>query len=301
MTLSINKPWPAPPALTDQPMLAPLAPLFQQLSRQAVTDWPTLPDYQALLNYFAGDIYSHNQQPIRFVSQDRVASTFASQYEARIFLTGEVQTRLQSWHDFFQVCIWSLFPATKVALNALHYHAARSRLHDEPPQTNRSPLENALTLFDECGAIILTDDPALLDLIEQFSWQELFWQRRQHCQRHLRCMLFGHALYEKSLQPYIGMTANSLLLLVSEDFLKLDDLSLICQLDQHLHRHFASAAHSFKPTDLHPFPLLGMPGWHQENNRQAFYQNRDYFRNGRSKKPVTQALTRDYKAVTPVL
>ena len=39
-----------------------------------------------------------------------------------------------------------------------------------------------------------------------------------------------------------------------------------------------------KPRDLHPFPLLGLPGWDKNNERESYYDNSDYFRPGRARK-----------------
>ena len=39
---------------------------------------------------------------IRFVAQDTRSSDFDDGYEPRIYLRGEVQTRENSWHDFFK-------------------------------------------------------------------------------------------------------------------------------------------------------------------------------------------------------
>ena len=35
--------------------------------------------------------------------------------------------------------------------------------------------------------------------------------------------------------------------------------------------------------DLHPFPLLGIPGWHPENEQEIFYKNKAYFRDKKTK------------------
>ncbi|NIQ10006.1 MAG: DUF3025 domain-containing protein, partial [Gammaproteobacteria bacterium] len=129
------------------------------------------------------------------------ASSFQEQYEPRIYLRGEVQTRRHNWHDFFQVLVWSAFPDTKKTINALHYVSAQQRLN-EKGHTNRSPTENMLALFDECGAVLLSSDPALLKMIRNFEWHELFWLNREKLLRSLRCIVFGHAMYEKALNPY---------------------------------------------------------------------------------------------------
>jgi hypothetical protein len=47
-------------------------------------------------------------------------------YECRIWETGEVETRPDNWHDFFNALVWLSFPQTKIAVSASP-HAAPCR------------------------------------------------------------------------------------------------------------------------------------------------------------------------------
>lgn len=265
-----------PGFLTLSPLYAPLQNVAAEFSNWS--QWPALADYQRLLHARAGTVSSAGGAAIHFVAQDGKAVQFADHYEPRIYLCGEVQTRCENWHDFFQVLVWCLFPQTKVQLNALHYDAARQRFAAQPPQPNRSPVENAVTLFDECGAIVVSSDDSLLGLIHQHRWKELFWQQRNTVQQHLRCIVFGHALYEKALNPYPGMTAHALLLPVQTDFHELTADRQIRFLDNVLSETFAQPREQITTGLFSPFPVLGMPGWYAGNDNAGFYDNRDYFR-----------------------
>ena len=266
------------PLCLDTPLFEPLSPLAPELQKSP-THWPSLDNYQHILNTNEKAVQTKNNKTIRFVEQSDRPSCFEDHYENRIYLTGEVQTRLQNWHDFFQVLVWRTFPKIKVELNARHYQAAIDRKHNTAASKNRSPIENAITLFDECGAIILSSDMQLLELVKQHQWKELFWHRRPYFDQHFKCVVFGHALYEKAIAPYIGMTAHCVLLTVPADLLTQPLHAILNYCDNHVAQDFTYQKQRIRsPKDLHPFPILGMPGWHSENSQESFYDNTSYFR-----------------------
>jgi hypothetical protein len=200
---------------------------------------------------------------IRFVAQEQKDDIFENGYEPRIFLKGEVQTRENSWHDFFNALVWHAFPQTKRMINALQYENQRSRY----PNKDRLPAENMLTLFDENGAVVLSQNDMLLELIREHQWHELFWRRREEVKRDLRIVIIGHGLYEKCLSPYVGMIAQALLLPAR------NERSIDTYVSEFLMSHKALT------TDLlSPLPILGIPGWWPDNNNENFYANKNYFR-----------------------
>lgn len=231
---------------------------------------------QALVNFqqdkYFPDISELNQKlsvdGIKFVQQASKSHDFSSGYEPRIYEKGEVQTRDRSWHDFFNALVWDQFTKTKKIINGLHYHLQRQRL----PEKKRLPAENMLTLFDENGVIVLSQDPELLELIRQQHWKKLFWERRESVKKDLHVFIFGHGLCEKLLNPYIGVTGKALLL-HHEATSQIDDLVAQFISDNKL---------NLSPALLSPLPVLGIPGWWPENEEEKFYDNREYFRD---KKP----------------
>lgn len=262
----------------QSPLFSPLIPAYQIL-RHSHSHWPVLHDYQALLK---PDILNNNQKPITFVTQADFCEKFEDQYEPRIFLTGEVQTRLNNWHDFFQVLIWKIFPETKSLLNALHFKFASERNKEMPLNKQRTAVENFLTLFDECGIIVASSDEKLLTMIKSFQWPSLFLNNRDQFSACIECFVFGHAMYEKALNPYIGMTAHAVLLPVELEFFKKCMQEKLQFLDI-LVKNWIRTQDKLKPDTLHPFPLLGVPGWYQGRQDKAFYDNSNYFRPGRSR------------------
>lgn len=264
------------------------APLFFPLQLQAEllssnpNQWPSLQDYQHLVEQQPGSLRSLSGAPIEFVPQADKPLRWQDDYEPRIYLTGEVQTRLHNWHDFFQVLVWTTFPKTKAVLNARHYHAIRQRKQSNPGSKQRSPLENALTQFDECGAIVVASQKDLLQLIREFRWKELFWHHRSVLANQLQCFVFGHAVYEKALKPYIGLTAHAILHEVETGFFAWPLAQQLNYLDNKTAQAFAHDLYS-SPKRLQPFPLLGMPQW-DDNDKESYYDNRNYFRPGRKER-----------------
>jgi hypothetical protein len=216
------------------------------------------------------------------VPQSPKPKEFEEYYAPRIYLTGELQTRQENWHDYFQVITWRLFPVSKAVINERHYYAAKDRFQEGGERGKRSPLENYLSLFDECGAVIVYSDPVFADMVRQFEWKDLFWKNRFAFDLSIACFTFGHAMYEKYFNSYIGMTANCILLQEDAGFFDLNLENQIQIIDKDLARHLSDTSVYSEPKHLHPLPVLGIPGWHSGNNQETFYNNTAYFRPKRS-------------------
>lgn len=272
-----------PHFLSQHGIFWPLIPFASEFV-QSHRDWPDLRDYQQFLDSCENPVLTESGKKVTFVSQEQKVQQLEEGYEPRIFLKGEVQTRLQNWHDFFQVLVWRMFPGTKALINALHARAIMTRVEQAGENSSRGPLENALTQFDECGAVILSSRVELLQLVRDFAWKRLFWEKRDDVQQHLKCVVFGHAIYEKAINPYLGMTAHGVLVLVDDAVLQGTTTQLISVADRELQALFSLPNGITSPQDFCPFPLLGVPGWHTDNDQENFYNNRDYFRPGRRSK-----------------
>jgi len=228
-----------------------------------LTEWPDISLY--------ADIFKKHDHKITPVAQSTSINSFEDQYEPRVYLKRELQTRTQNWHDFFNAIIWLKFPKTKKTLNDLHFLQAKQRKKG----SNRSTLENRITQFDECGAIVITNNKKLIGLIKNHQWEELFIKNSNAFEENIKCIIFGHAMFEKALNPYIGMTCHCLLI-ESNEFLediKNDDFSKIDQKIADLWKNKISRA----PLKLNALPVLGIPGFWPEQN-SLFYKNTEYFR-----------------------
>ena len=279
MKLNVQEPW-TPDFVRLSPIFTPLV-LWAEKFSQFKEGWPDLKDYQFILDELPQPILTQSGQALKIVDQDGKPGHFTDHYAPRIYLSGEIQTRTENWHDFFQFLTWFMFPKTKAVINAIHIPAAQSRIENETDLGRRSPIENMLSLFDEGGAVILCSDDSMLQLIRDFKWKELFWQRRDELESKLKLVTFGHALYEKGLSPYVGMTANCILLHVEPEIVLQNNQQQLDWIDNMLSKLFSSGESYKKPKDLSPFPLLGLPGWDRNNEMEIYYENEKYFRAGR--------------------
>ncbi|MBL1277801.1 MAG: DUF3025 domain-containing protein [Ectothiorhodospiraceae bacterium] len=237
----------------------------------AENTWPSLEEFST--EFTKRNIQSQNGAFIQSVGQGAAPEKFDDHYESRIYLKGELQTRLENWHDYFNAMCWLQFPKIKASLNVIHFECSKTR----KAGTNRSLLENAVTLFDECGAVIVADDDVLLDLIRGHEWDNLFCDNREAFGKNIQCYVFGHAMHEKSLAPYLGMTTHTVLLKKTTDFFTLAYSEQLKEIDQIVAGMWDDRRIQ-RTKDLQPFPLLGVPGWWHEKQDESFYSNVGYFR-----------------------
>lgn len=191
-------------------------------------------------------------------------------YEQFIFETGSIPTR-GNLHDFFNGLVWLRFPQAKLRMNQLQAAAIAS----EGVQPVRGPLRDALTLFDENGAI-LQAPPALWAALRARQWHRLFVELRPQWE-HARLVLVGHALLEKLVSPRKPMVAH-----VYEAEAAPGSMDSIGSLDHWLARELQPRPWSAKP--FAPLPVLGVPGWWPANEEPGFYADPQVFR------PPRQAL-----------
>jgi hypothetical protein len=248
--------------------------------------WPE----HAELTRAATGIVLASGAPLSFVPP-RAAAADRSYYELHIAATGEVETRSRNWHDVFNALVWITFPRAKASINAQHarlLHAGGAR-----ESRSRSPTRDALTLFDEGGIAVASSSPDLLRLIYDFGWKELFWSRREQLARHVDFVGFGHAMYEQSLAPFIGMVAKTVFLPVEEGFNALPWEARRERVDRMLEAHFAEPVRFASPRLMAPMPVLGIPGWHPDSAREAFYDDPVHFRGPRPRtlRPLPPGLT----------
>ena len=241
--------------------------------------WPSCDELNRVIALRHRTVTNAAGRPLRFVGQQLRHKTFEDKYEPRIFLRGEVQVRSCNWHDLFNALVWLTFPAAKAALNERHYRELERRRAGGAQ--DRGPAQDALTLFDEGGVIVAASDPALAALLTGFEWKQLFWHRRTEVLQRMRFYLFGHALYEKALAPFTGVTGRGVIFEVEDAFFELPPATQLTALDARLAAHIGNAARLVTTRELAPVPILGVPGWCEDNARERYYDNPDYFRPAR--------------------
>lgn len=265
-----------PAALLQSPLYAPLQPVLARLEAQ---NFPTLNDFNHLLAHEQATIIVKSGHGLRFVPQELGRLGFEAQYEPRCYLTGEVQTRPENWHDLFNALVWLTFPKAKASINRRHYLALANQSGSEDSQRGR--VRDMATLLDESGVIVVTANAELAELLRTFQWKDLFWRRREQVNEQMGFYIFGHGLYEKALQPYVGMTGQGLILDMPAEFFGWTLQRRLDFLDERVAEYLDEPTHCLAPRELHPVSLLGIPGWSEENKLAEYYDNTSYFRPSR--------------------
>jgi Protein of unknown function (DUF3025) len=213
--------------------------------------------------------------PITFAPQSSLPHSTA--YERFIFETRTVPTR-DNLHDFFNGLAWLLLPQTKAVLNR-QQHLAITR---DGIGGVRGRLRDAATVFDENGAVLLTDGARQTAMVT--AWQRRDWSAVFGLHRALWSpapVLFGHALLEKLQQPRKAITAHVLIVPCADagtvDSLQALDAVLAPALDSAL-----NAVAEGAPKPFLPLPVLGVPRWWPDNEDPRFYDDAAVFRPART-------------------
>ena len=217
----------------------------------------------------AKDARTVRGKPVRFVKPRERSDRERPYYEQHIAETGEVETREANWHDLFNALVWISFPRAKAAINA--QHAAILEERGEQEAKRRSPERDALTLFDEGGIVVASSDARVFERIRAFAWKDLFWHDRAALAATTRFVAFGHNLFEKMLDPHLGIVAKTIFVPLCAPF----------DADAALAAHFSTRANFASPRAMAPMPVLGIPGWHPGTQTEVFYDDKDHFRGSR--------------------
>lgn len=196
--------------------------------------------------------------PLRFVPQ--AALPAGEPYEKFIARTACCPVR-EGLHDFFNGLCWIAFPEAKRALNRLQ----AAQIARDGIGGRRGAVRDAVTVFDENGALLHAPDPLWQALLAR-DWSRLFIELRplwdQAC-----LVVFGHAMLEKLAQPRKDLTAHVWCA---------DAPAAAGELDGWLAAQISAAALAAKP--FTPLPLLGVPGWWAPNAGLSFYDDPLVFR-----------------------
>ena len=204
---------------------------------------------------------------VRFVPQAALPAGMA--YEQFIHTQGRVPTR-DNLHDFFNGLMWLHYPATKQRFNQLQAQAIAL----DGVGAVRGPVRDALTVFDENGAVLLAH-PELHAALAARQWRRLCVELRP-LWRQARLLILGHALLEKLVSPRKSITAH-----IYQARIAINNIAVV---DQDLARDLTAPWLAAKP--FHPLPVLGVPGWWPDNENFCFYDDSVVFRGARQ---LTQA------------
>lgn len=216
----------------DRARPSPFAPLCRAMARfRGFAAWPRPADWNAALAD-ASDLHAARGQAICFVLQaprpsrarrrTAAAVTHDGTYDGQIYTRGEVPSRADNWHDFFNMLVWASFPRAKRAVNArqyaaasVHFAAAPAPAGDElvrggvprsvPAGAARTRLpgartreQDALAMLDEGGLLLLCRDAAAARTAERALASDRPGAAlgAEAASRAVVPLVFGHALYE---------------------------------------------------------------------------------------------------------
>jgi hypothetical protein len=218
-------------------------------------------------------------------------------YEAFIHAQQRIPTR-DNLHDFFNGLCWLRFGRSKRRLNQLQaQEIARQGVAQQ-----RGALRDALTVFDE-NAILLQAPDGLWQALCARDWPSLFAHQRHHWGQ-VRINVFGHALLEKLVQPYVAITGHawrvgstpvtSAPLVEPREPATPMPTQTQMQMQMQIHSPAHAAPHADAQLDawlcdslqedhlrrkaFAPLPVLGIPGWWLPNETKGFYAQTHVFR-----------------------
>ena len=257
------------PSLTERPvdyagrvLFEPLAPLLR--------GFDTLPAPAALNDALRPTEMDAPPLP-RFVAAETLSYP---SYEGHVAHHGEVPTRSHDWHDFFNALAWRIWPRSKTALNHAHIAALATR----EPGAPRCRRRDALTQFDECGLLVVSHDARILDALARHAWHDVFVHARADLARSTRFLVFGHALWDQLRAPFHGLCAKTLHRHVPAAWFEQDTAARHADLDTWLAAQILDPALLTTPRQMHPLPVLGIPGVTADSENPAYYDDTKQFR-----------------------
>ncbi|MEN9776232.1 MAG: hypothetical protein RL322_3302 [Pseudomonadota bacterium] len=233
------------------------------------------------------DLRTLDGRPLRFVESTDAFDASASAYEQRIWAHGQILTRSTgrgACHDGFNALCWLAFPALRARLNAVQAAALVQASTSVPSTTGpagRGWVRDQVTLFDESGVVLVTRERGLADALRRADWLDLFGTRRASWSGSARVWVVGHALHEKLIQPYKALCGRVLVLDGDPDASRETvDQAASEALSRALSGDLEPDAKAEGPrrAALPVMPLMGLPGWCDDNEDPAFYQDPLVFR-----------------------
>lgn len=243
-----------PAAFDESPWYRFLDPALSQLR-----DSPAFPPPEAFALLYAQAAEPLGLPPLTFIASPpkkprrrvrREPVVLGELYEGQIMERGQVPTRRDDWHDFFNALAFVRFPRAKRALHARQYRLLAARL---APGTRKLPgartrEQDALSLFDEGGIALAVEPEALAQGPE--AWSD--WLASGAA----RAVPFGHALFEHLVA---GLHTLGTLHVVPLAHRGLDPSALCAELDAALGEALADPAQFTEPSEARGVALKDLP------------------------------------------
>jgi hypothetical protein len=183
--------------------------------------WPTLGDYEReleTLRTLTGSRFPAlgvAPSPVRARRAKRESLALEELYDGRIALTGQVYCLNASYHDLFNVIVFSAFPLAKRALHARQFSALSRWVAPELGKPaaripgRRTREQDALTIFDEGGAVLVMT--ATMKAQFQASTEPLEVAPFAP-ESGVIPLLFGHALLEHLYDDHRALRSSGIVL-----------------------------------------------------------------------------------------
>ncbi|MEN9825263.1 MAG: hypothetical protein RI953_1008 [Pseudomonadota bacterium] len=264
---------------------------WRRLFLHHVSAFPALEELSRIARCDAvSNVYSGGGFPVSFVRQQRIMRNrraelgWRANYQLRIFLSGEVPTRPDNWHDFFNAWTWIYLPRLKAAINARHFHCMdeNSEFPWRMSGGNRNREQDMLTVFDEGGLVVVTDDDDIWKMISHRQWRELFLENGPNLHQRACFIPVGHALFECALIGHPRLHASCIRVRSNiKRFSFANETATrrsLAAIDELAALEIARRELLMTPDDLHALPIWGIPGWHSRAGEEKFIADTAYFR-----------------------
>lgn len=194
----------------------------------------------------------------------------ALEFEQRLVQHNELIVRDHNLHDTVNALVWYTFPHTKRAISEAHVALGAANTANGRPRRR-----DVLTLFDEAGALILSQRDDLRALHEAHEWKQLFVANRREFVRDCRVILFGHGTLEQiGSNPHRALTVKALWLPLAND-------ASLHTIDSKLSQGVSTGEYLAESERRLALPILGVPGWFPESEDVGFYEDLSVFRGKR--------------------
>jgi hypothetical protein len=233
-----------PALLTKSPLFEPFSALYEPWC--ARSHWPTLEEYTALFERQRKE-RCPRVAPLSFAPAEPKRSRarrdspldLANLYDGRIALKAEVPCLSESYHDLFNVLMWSAFPRAKRALHGRQYRALRGWLAEGASRlpNRRTREQDALTVFDEGGSVLVVEQEA--------HWRSCAEPTSLDSTQPVHWYLFGHALMEHV--AYGREAVRSAALLITYPGKLPEPKSLLDFVDEQVEQRLQSSADFLAP------------------------------------------------------
>jgi hypothetical protein len=190
-----GQPW-DPRFAEKSPLFAPFSGLTAAFAAHA--EWPTPADFTSLVEAERVRRAS-TLSPLEFVvsaprprRQKRVSVSIDGLYDGSIARRRQVPCVKDSYHDLWNAIAFAAFPRSKRALHARQYRALERWATEGAARlpSRRTREQDALTVFDEGGSVLVADAAFFARWREASDWTPLSESGDCHV------VLFGHALME---------------------------------------------------------------------------------------------------------